>query len=214
MKIFLLILSIIISFLGQAQSSSSEAQIILDKVSDKVNSYESMILKFRYVLENTEENIRQETSGDITLEGEKYILNILGITRVYNGESLITISPEDEEVTISSNNTTDENTITPSELLSFYKDGYTYDMDIAQNINGRKIQYIKLTPIDSNSEIKYVLLGIDLNTKHVYKLIEIGSNDTKTTLTINSFKTNQNLSKKLFKFDPTKYSDYYINNLD
>lgn len=214
MKIFLLILSIIISFLGQAQSSSSEAQIILDKVSDKVNSYESMILKFRYVLENTEENIRQETSGDITLEGEKYILNILGITRVYNGESLITISPEDEEVTISSNNTTEENTITPSELLSFYKDGYTYDMDIAQNINGRKIQYIKLTPIDSNSEIKYVLLGIDLNTKHVYKLIEIGSNDTKTTLTINSFKTNQNLSKKLFKFDPTKYSDYYINNLD
>ena len=214
MKIFLLILSIIISFLGQAQSSSSEAQIILDKVSDKVNSYESMILKFRYVLENTEENIRQETSGDITLEGEKYILNILGITRVYNGESLITISPEDEEVTISSNNTTEENTITPSELLSFYKDGYTYDMDIAQNINGRKIQYIKLTPIDSNSEIKYVLLGIDLNTKHVYKLIEIGSNDTKTTLTINSFKTNQNLSKKLFKFDPTKYRDYYINNLD
>lgn len=214
MKIFLLILSIIISFLGQAQSSSSEAQIILDKVSDKVNSYESMILKFRYVLENTEENIRQETSGDITLEGEKYILNILGITRVYNGESLITISPEDEEVTISSNNTTDENTITPSELLSFYKDGYTYDMDIAQNINGRKIQYIKLTPIDSDSEIKYVLLGIDLNTKHIYKLIEIGSNDTKTTLTINSFKTNQNLSKKLFKFDPTKYSDYYINNLD
>lgn len=214
MKIFLLILSIIISFLGQAQSSSSEAQIILDKVSDKVNSYESMILKFRYVLENTEENIRQETSGDITLEGEKYILNILGITRLYNGESLFTISPEDEEVTISSNNTTEENTITPSELLSFYKDGYTYDMDIAQNINGRKIQYIKLTPIDSNSEIKYVLLGIDLNTKHVYKLIEIGSNDTKTTLTINSFKTNQNLSKKLFKFDPTKYSDYYINNLD
>ena len=214
MKIFLLILSIIISFLGQAQSPNSEAQIILDEVSDKVNSYESMILKFRYVLENTEENIRQETSGDITLEGEKYILNILGITRVYNGESLFTISPEDEEVTISSNNTTEENTITPSELLSFYKDGYTYDMDIAQNINGRKIQYIKLTPIDSNSEIKYVLLGIDLNTKHVYKLIEIGSNDTKTTLTINSFKTNQNLSKKLFKFDPTKYSDYYINNLD
>ena len=214
MKIFLLILSIIISFLGQAQSSNSEAQIILDEVSDKVNSYESMILKFRYVLENTEENIRQETSGDITLEGEKYILNILGITRLYNGESLFTISPEDEEVTISSNNTTEENTITPSELLSFYKDGYTYDMDIAQNINGRKIQYIKLTPIDSDSEIKYVLLGIDLNTKHVYKLIEIGSNDTKTTLTINSFKTNQNLSKKLFKFDPTKYSDYYINNLD
>jgi outer membrane lipoprotein-sorting protein len=213
MKFFFLILSIIISFLGHAQSST-EAQTILDEVSAKVKVYESMVLEFTYVLENTEEDIRQETSGDITLQGDKYILNILGITRIYDGKTLITISPEDEEVTISSNNTTDENTITPSELLSFFKDGYTYDMDIVQNIKGRKIQYIKLTPIDSDSEIKYVLLGIDFKTKHVYKLIEIGSNDTKTILTINSFKINQKLSKKLFKFDANKYNDYYINNLD
>ena len=47
-------------------------------------------------------------------------------------------------------------------------------MDIIQNVRGRKIQYIKLNPIDSNSEISYVLLGIDINTKHVYNLIEIG----------------------------------------
>jgi hypothetical protein len=87
-------------------------------------------------------------------------------------------------------------------------------MDIIQNVRGRKIQYIKLNPIDSNSEISYVLLGIDTNTKHVYNLIEIGSNGTKTTLTINAFKTNQPLSETLFTFDAAKYSDYYINNLD
>jgi hypothetical protein len=133
---------------------------------------------------------------------------------MFDGKSLITISPEDEEVTISSNNTTDENTITPSKLLSFYEDGYNYKMDVIQNIMGRKIQYIKLHPIDSESEIKYVLLGIDSNTKHVYNLIEIGTNDTKTILTINSFKTNQPLSKTFFEFDAKKYSDYYINQLD
>jgi len=58
------------------------------------------------------------------------------------------------------------------------------------------------------------LLGIDINTKHVYNLIEIGSNATKTTLTINAFKTNQPLSKSLFSFEASKYSDYFINNLD
>ena len=87
-------------------------------------------------------------------------------------------------------------------------------MDIIQKIKGREIQYIKLNPIDSDSEIKYVLLGIDSITKHVYNLIEIGSNDTKTTLTINSFKTNQPLSNTFFYFDEKKYSDYYINKLD
>ncbi|MDA9029707.1 outer membrane lipoprotein carrier protein LolA [Flavobacteriaceae bacterium] len=214
MRNYILLLWTLISFIGQAQSRSSEAQLLLDQVSAKVKGYNSMTLEFKYVLENTEEKIRQETRGDVTLQGDKYILNILGITRIYDGKLLITISPEDEEVTISSNNTTDENTITPSELLSFYEDGYTYDMDIIQNIKGREIQYIKLNPIDSDSEIKYVLLGIDSYTKHVYNLIEIGSNDTKTTLTINSFKTNQLLSNTFFYFDEKKYSDYYINKLD
>ena len=214
MRNYILLLWTLISFIGQSQSRSSEAQLLLDQVSAKVKGYNSMTLEFKYVLENTEEKIRQETRGDVTLQGDKYILNILGITRIYDGKSLITISPEDEEVTISSNNTTDENTITPSELLSFYEDGYTYDMDIIQNIKGREIQYIKLNPIDSDSEIKYVLLGIDSYTKHVYNLIEIGSNDTKTTLTINSFKTNQPLSNTFFYFDEKKYSDYYINKLD
>ena len=214
MRNYILLLWTLISFIGQAQSRSSEAQLLLDQVSAKVKGYNSMTLEFKYVLENTEEKIRQETRGDVTLQGDKYILNILGITRIYDGNLLITISPEDEEVTISSNNTTDENTITPSELLSFYEDGYTYDMDIIQNIKGREIQYIKLNPIDSDSEIKYVLLGIDSYTKHVYNLIEIGSNNTKTTLTINSFKTNQPLSNTFFYFDEKKYSDYYINKLD
>jgi len=214
MRNYILLLWTLISFIGQAQSRSSEAQLLLDQVSAKVKGYNSMTLEFKYVLENTVEKIRQETRGDVTLQGDKYILNILGITRIYDGKLLITISPEDEEVTISSNNTTDENTITPSELLSFYEDGYTYDMDIIQNIKGREIQYIKLNPIDSDSEIKYVLLGIDSYTKHVYNLIEIGSNDTKTTLTINSFKTNQPLSNTFFYFDEKKYSDYYINKLD
>ena len=99
-------------------------------------------------------------------------------------------------------------------MLSFYEDGFTYKMDITQNVKGRKIQYVKLVPIDSNSEIKYILLGIDSQTKHIYNLIEIGKNKTKTTLTVNSFKTNEPISKSLFTFDKSKYSDYYINTLD
>ena len=67
---------------------------------------------------------------------------------------------------------------------------------------------------DSDVEINHVLLGIDINTKHIYNLIEIGSNKTKTTLTVNSFKTNEPLSKTLFTFDASKYKDYYINTID
>ena len=214
MKRAVAIVFLFIGIFAFGQNKAEEAKALLDEVSQKVKSYDNISIDFKYVLDNMEEDIHQETRGDVVLEGEKYVLNVLGITRIYDGTTLYTISPEDEEVTISSENTEDESTITPSMMLSFYESGYNYDMDIVQNISGRSIQYVKLTPMDSNAEIKYVLLGIDIKTKHIYNLIEIGSNDTKTTLTVNSFKTNEPLSKTMFTFDEKKYSDYFINRID
>lgn len=211
--------SILITLILMSQTfvfsqNTNDAKKLLDKVNTIAKSYDNISIDFKYVLVNTEENIKQEMRGDVILQGDKYVLNAFGITRIFDGKTLYNISPEDEEVTISSENTEDESTITPSKMLSFYKDGYNYEMDIVQSVNGRKIQYVKLIPIDSNSEIKNVLLGIDVKTKHIYNLIEIGANNTKTTITVNSFKTNEPLSKTLFTFDAKKYKDYYINKLD
>lgn len=213
MKRIAVLIAFLVSSISIAQSSD-QAQALLDEVYNKVSSYDNISIDFKYVLENSSENIKQETRGDVTMEGEKYLLNILGVTRIYDGKKLYTISPEDEEVTISSESSDDENTITPSEMMSFYKEGYTYQMDIVQDVRGRKIQFVKLNPIDTNSEIKEVYLGIDAQTKHIYRLIEVGNNGTKTTLTVNSFKTNEPISKSLFTFDENKYADYYINNID
>ncbi|WP_299229172.1 outer membrane lipoprotein carrier protein LolA [uncultured Psychroserpens sp.] len=213
MKQILIVCTFIMSTFGFAQSAE-KAEALLNDVYSKAKAYENISIDFKYALNNSAENINQETRGNVIMEGDKYLLNILGVTRIFDGKTLYTISPEDEEVTISSNNTEDENTITPSQMLSFYKEGYSYEMDIIQDVMGRKIQYIKLNPIDTNSEIKQVLLGIDAKTKHIYNLIEIGKNGTKTTLTVNSFKTNEPISKTLFTFDESKYEGYYINRLD
>ncbi|WP_299117246.1 outer membrane lipoprotein carrier protein LolA [uncultured Winogradskyella sp.] len=211
MKKISILLALIITSTVFAQD---KAEALLNEVSKKVKAYENISVDFKYELNNVSENITQETKGDVTIQDDKYVLNVLGVTRIYDGKTLYNISPEDEEVTISSENTEDEGTITPSKMLSFYEDGYTYKMDIVQNVKGRKIQYVKLTPIDSNAEIKHVLLGIDATTKHIYNLIEVGKNGTKTTLTVNSFKTNQAIPKTLFTFDENKYKDYYINKID
>jgi outer membrane lipoprotein-sorting protein len=213
MKNILIAFLIVCNTVTFAQNTT-KAKELLDEVNAKAKSYDNISIDFKYILINTEENIKQETHGNVIMQGEKYVLNIMGVTRIYDGKTLYNISPEDEEVTISSENTEDENTITPSKMLSFYEEGYNYSMDIVQNVNGRKIQYVKLIPIDSKSEIKHVLLGIDTKTKHIYTLIEIGANNTKTTLTVNSFKTNKPLSKTLFTFDADKYKGYFINKLD
>ena len=213
MKTFLLSLTLCFTLLGFSQNDA-KAKALLDQVSQKVKSYDNISLDFKYVLHNSAENINQETRGDVVMEGNKYVLNILGITRIFDGKTLYSISPDDEEVTISNEDPEDESSITPGKMLSFYTEGYTYKMDKEENIKGRKIQYVKLTPIDSHSEIKHVLLGIDPQTNHIYNLIEVGQNGTQTTLTVSSFETNQTLSKAMFSFDKNKYKNYYINTLN
>ena len=55
-----------------------------------------------------------------------------------------------------------------------------------------------------------------VQTKHIYKLIQIDSSGTNYTITVNSFKTNQPISQNLFIFDEEKYINqgYYINKLE
>lgn len=196
------------------QTHDLKAKTLLNQVNQKVESYNNIQIDFKYVLENEAENVRQETKGKLTIQDNKYVLEILGIQRIFDGETVFTISLEDQEVTISKENSENESSITPTALLNFFETGYNYEMDISHDKSGRKIQYVKLTPIDSESEIEYALLGIDEKTKHIHNLIEIGDNSTKTVLTVLNFKTNANLPNDLFNFDASKYANYYINNLD
>ena len=208
-RIFFLVIALFITT-AQAQ----EAKQLLDEVSTKVRSYENIVIGFKYALNNPTENVSQETRGDVTLLGDKYLLNLMGTEQMYDGKKLHVIIPEDEEINISAQNPEDEASVTPSKMLTFYEEGYTSKLDIVQDVQGRKIQFVKLIPIDSNSDLKEILLGVDKQTKHIYRLILMQNNGTNITITVNSFKTNQPLSKTLFVFDESKYANYYINRLD
>ena len=211
-KLVQILLIALITFSAQAQDKKAKA--LLDEVTSKIKSYDNIAIDFKYQLNNSKENINQDSKGNVTMQGNKYLLNFMGVTKIFDGQKTYTIVPEDEEVSISKVDDNDDNAITPSKMLTFFNKGYKYDWDILQNVKGRKIQYVKLTPISSKDQRKDILLGIDIQTKHIYNLIESGKNGTKTTLTVNSFKTNQPLSKNQFIFAQNKYPNYYINKLD
>jgi len=189
--------------------NANKAKKLLDEVSEQVNSYENIYIDFKYALHNKETNTKQESHGNVTLEGEKFIVNMLGFTKMSDTKKTYTIVPANEEVIIENGSDSDES-FSPSKMLTFYKEGYSFSWDILQNVKGRKIQYVKLIPLDTFSDFKHVLLGIDTKTKNIYNLIQSGKNGSNTTITVNSFKTNQPLSESLFIFDASKYKDYYI----
>ncbi|MCF6279345.1 MAG: outer membrane lipoprotein carrier protein LolA [Flavobacteriaceae bacterium] len=202
-KKVILLIFLLITSLGFSQN----AKTFLDDVAKKVQSYDDIYIEFEHKLDNSIANIHQETRGNATLKDDMYHFNYMGIEQLYDGDKVYMIIHEDEEVIVKQPNSEDEDTITPSKFLTFYEKGFTYKMDILQNVKGRKIQYVKLIPIDSDSDLKYILLGIDNVTKHIYKVIETGKDDTVTTVTISKFATNQSISNKLFTFDKSKFED-------
>ena len=208
-------LSVIIFFIGFKQLSaqtSTAAKNYWMKYPLPLLLMRLLIFDFSYVLENRQENIKQETNGSITIKDEKYKLMYLGVEQLYDGEKTYTVVPENEEITITTAKEDEDFGINPIKLLNFYKEGYDYQWDIKQTIFGRPIQFVKLLPSDENNEIKYLLLGIDIIKKNIYRLIEIDMNGTRTTLTISNQEINIPLEKNHFTFDFSNYPDYYINN--
>ena len=210
MRHFITLVLLVVVQLSNAQTSL-EAKALLDRVSKQIKSYENLTFDFLYVLENKQEDIRQEAKGDVVVAGERYKLNFLNIIQLADGVKTYTIIPENEEVTISKANDEQNFGINPSKLLYFYKSGYDYQWDIKQNVLGKEIQFVKLIPSDENKDISYLLLGVDTKANHIYRLIEIGKNGTRTTLTVKNQNENVNLATDFFAFNQTDYPDYYIN---
>ena len=215
-KVLLLIFGFYV-LLGHSQDNS-DAESLLNKVSENIKNYDNIYINYAYTLQNIEEDINQTNNGSFVTENDKWRFEMLGVTRIFDGNKLYSISPDDEEVTISSQDPEDETTITPNKMLYFYEDGYYFEMDESRFVgNGqfrKKIQYVKLIPQDSEAEIKYILLGIDTEFNQIYEVIETGKNETVTTISIVDFEFNLPLDNKLFIFDEEKYKDYYMNDLD
>jgi outer membrane lipoprotein-sorting protein len=213
-KFKLLFIPFLLLFGFSIQAQDKKAKDLLNEVTSKIKSYDNIVIDFKYSLNNSKENINQDSKGNVTMKGNQYVLNFMGITKIFDGKKSYTIVPEDEEITISTINENEDNAITPSKMLTFFNSGYKCTMGVLQNIKGRKIQYIKLAPLSTKDKPKEIVLGVDVQNKHIYNLIETGKKGTKTTLTVNSFKTNQPLSKNQFTFTQSKYPNYYINKLD
>ena len=214
------ILTIVFSlfFVVVHTQNNSEAELLLNTVSSNIKNYDNIYINYTYTLNNIEEDINQTNRGSFVTENNKWRFEMLGITRKKKKKKLYSISPDDEEVTISSINPEDETTITPNKILYFYEEGYIFEMGSHEFVgNGefrKKIQYIKLIPKDSESEIKFISLGIDTEFDQIYEVIETGKNETVTTISIIDFEFNLSLDENLFIFDKQKYEDYYMNILD
>jgi hypothetical protein len=213
MNKFFKVTFLLISFIGLAQTPD-KAKKLLDEMVANTKAASNITIDFKYTIVNTKEKINKENKGNVTMQDNKYMLNLMGVTKLFDGKKIYTIVPEDEEVTISKQDDADANAVTPNKIFSFFNKGFKYSWDILQKVGTAKIQYIKLTPTNTKDHRKEILIGINSRTKQIHNLIEVGKNNTVTTLLVQKYKTNSKLAANYFTFNQSKYPNYYINKAD
>ena len=108
----------------------------------------------------------------------------MGINQISDGENVWTIMEDDEEIQISEIDLDDENTLTPSNLLKMYEEGFIYQM---KERNG-KLQTIELLPENAdNVDYIKIHLTIDTQSKQIKKLKQFGNNQTESEYVIKEF---------------------------
>jgi outer membrane lipoprotein-sorting protein len=192
-----------------AQSKEKSSSEILQEVTSKTKAYQSIRLKFTYKMEYPEANINETTQGEALVSGDKYQLKVAGQTVISDGKTVWTIIPDAAEVQIN-DVAAGSDAFTPTKMLSSYSEEFKSKLIPKVNeLNGRNVYALELTPNKKKSFDK-VNLFIDKNKMQLYSIVIFDQNGGTYTYTMTTFETDVKVNPGDFGFKATDYPDYEV----
>lgn len=204
-KLYLAIALLISSTIAMAQKNDPAAKQVLDGVSAKFKTFNSVQAGFAYKVEDAKGKTMSTQKGNVWMKGNKYKVNF-GEQEIFSdGKTVWNYDKNSNEVTI---NTVDPSggALTPQKLFTnFYDKDFLYLLNGEKKVGAKTIQEIEMTPTDKSKPFYKVYLQVDKSAKTIYstKVLENGGN--RYTYTVSNMKTNAALADNQFVFDKTKY---------
>jgi len=205
MKTVLLISALVIGLiqcvLGQYDPKARE---VLDAMSNKYQSIPSFKASITHTLENKQENLNEEFSGDITVKGDMYRLDMGGQEVINNGVTLWTYLEDVNEVNIADYDPEDEE-LSPSKIYDLYKTGYKYTLMGELPNQGDGYDIVDLIPEDKDNQFFKIRMVISRkeHTLKSWKMFDKTGN--VYTYQITDFTPNLDISDSFFVFDASAY---------
>ena len=185
---------------GQVKITSEE---ILRQVSEKTKSFSSIKISFTYNMDNPSAKIHETETGILTVQGDKYKLDIAGQKVIADGKTSWTYIADANEVQINSMEE-DENALTPTKLLTSYSSDYKSKLTNEITRDGRTLYVIELKP-NADKSFTDVELQID---KELYRIMRIAIKDKSGntfSYLVNKFETNSPVKESDFTFNEKDY---------
>lgn len=187
------------------EKNDLDAKAVLDGVSKKFRSYQTVVAKFNLKIENSSGKQEGSKSGTVNLKGSKYKINVTGQEIFSDGTNIWTFDKAANEVQVTKfDNST--NAITPQKLFTnFYDRDFLYKLNSDSKEAGKIIQEIELTPLDKTKPFFKVLVSVDKSSKNIIKTKVFEKNGNRYTYSVSSFLINTKLPDAMFIFDKTRY---------
>ncbi len=206
-KLLMIVVLVVVTISGFAQNDK-KATAILDDVSAKTKLYKTIKIDFTYAMDNAKENIHDKFKGTLMSKGDKYKLTAAGQEVISDGKTMWTYLKDANEVQIN-NAGDDEDSFTPTKLLSGYSNDYKSKFIQEKGNN----QIIELYPLKKGKSFTKVQLTIDKAKKQISKFVIYDRNGSTFSYIVDKFVTDQAIADNVFTFNKADHPGVEMNDM-
>ena len=209
MNKLIFIILLVLTCMGAYSQKDPEARKILDKVSARSRADYPIQVSFEYIYEDLMDKQTTTQTGTLIIEEKKFRLSV-GEAVVYSdGITVWNHLTSAQEVYISDaedGGATNDFFITdPSELFTFYQEGFKYKLTGELDHNGQTYTEIDIFPEDLDKNYHTVKLLVNKKNYNIYSAQAYGKQGVNHTVILTDYKKKINTNGKTFVFDPAEH---------
>lgn len=176
-----------------------DAKDILDRTAEAFRKAGGV--KISFTLKATKDT----STGTIRLKGDKFLLEMNGVTTGFDGHTQWSYLSSSNEVNISEPTPEELQSINPYAVLSLYRQGYKLKMGKADNPRFDSYYKVILTATERKQNLQCVILYVTKDTYRPARLsMSLRGGDTAVIL-IHAYQTGETYPDSLFVFDKKAY---------
>lgn len=190
-----------------ATSVKATESDLLEKVSAVYKGYKTIRADFTFAyFQNEQDLIGRTEEGRLLLDqtNGKYRISTSSQVLISDGVVQWAVLKDAEEVQVTEASS-QNGSITPLNVFSFFDKGYTIQSLGAESNGGMALSVIELTPEDRRKTYSKIKLRINKSNNQIVDVTVFDKNNSRYRYTIRQLKANDPIAAKEFVFDPAEF---------
>jgi outer membrane lipoprotein-sorting protein len=179
---------------------------ILERVAQKTRSMQSLQTDFELIINDRKEGTSHTSTGKLVLKKNRYRLTSEGSVIYFDGQTMWTFVPDNNEVTIAEPEDDDDNLLSnPMRFFDQYKTDYKYKYIRETLHNGVMCHEIDLFPKNLNQPYSRIKAFVNTKTDLPESITSVGKNGIDYKVNLHNAIYNVTIADTEFVFDPSKH---------